>query len=122
MNKIESRTLRILPFHHDFFDLNFVVEIVMTNGDLWNRICICFIYFLPIFLVNEYETNIVNLMDILGTVGGFYEILSIISSLFVPKLVDLFFKKNLQKNEHRENKEWFSYPSMFKYNKSSKRK
>ena len=72
--------------------------------------------------MNEYETNIVNLMDILGTVGGFYEILSILSSLFVPKLVDFFFKKNLQKNENRENKEWFSYPSIVKHNKSHKKK
>ena len=51
-------------------------------------------------------------MDILGTIGGFYEILYITTSLFLKRIIDYFFNKNLIKKVKGDGKEWFSYPSV----------
>ena len=50
-------------------------------------------------------------MDILGTIGGFYEVLYITVSFFLKKLIDLSLKKSLKKKVIKDNKQWFSYPS-----------
>ena len=50
-------------------------------------------FVLGFFLIeNDFEMNIINIMEILGTVGGFYEILYVFSSIFVKRIVERFFK------------------------------
>ena len=63
--------------------------------------------------INDYETNIIGIIDILGIIGGFYEILHLTWSIFVQRIADFFFKRNLMKKLifKKKEKEWFSYPS-----------
>ena len=60
-------------------------------------------------------------MDILGVIGGLYEILYIFTSLCLRRIIDRFFKINLVKKKSLGNeKEWFTYPSLVKEKKSNK--
>ena len=64
-------------------------------------------------------------MDILGIIGGFYEVLYISSSVFIKVIVEYFFKKSIKGGKVAKSKEkdWFSYPSRLKdgnKNKSNK--
>ena len=62
--------------------------------------------------INVFETTFLNFFDVLGTIGGTYEIVYLLSSLIFKVLVNslfksLFFKKG---NYKSDEKEWFSYP------------
>ena len=73
------------------------------------------------FIANSYETEIINFMDILGIIGGLYEILYIFTSLFLRKIIDAFFRRNLiQKQNLKSKNGWFTYPSWVKGKKSNK--
>ena len=63
--------------------------------------------------VREYETNIIGIIDIIGVVGGFYEILYLISIFFIQKGVDFLFKRDLAKRLKMKKKynEWFTFPT-----------
>ena len=62
---------------------------------------------------NEYEINIIGIIDIIGVVGGFYEILYLTSTVFLQKIVEFLFKRNLVKrlSVKKKDNEWFSFPT-----------
>lgn len=60
-------------------------------------------------------------MDILGIIGGIYEILYILTSLFLTRVIEWLVRRNLVKKIHHEDQQqWFTYPSRTKEKRGNK--
>jgi len=65
------------------------------------------------YKINVFEANIMNFLEVLGTIGGIYEILYLASTFFLKINVRFITRHNLVQKLHNEiqNNSWFSYPS-----------
>ena len=62
--------------------------------------------------INVFETNFLSFFDVLGTIGGTYEIIYLLSSLIFKIFINSVFKSAFIKKviQESDQKEWFSYP------------
>lgn len=68
------------------------------------------------YQVNVYETNISNLVDIFGLVGGIFELAHVFSGFLLGMITDRILRKDILNSGKEGNynveasEEWFSYP------------
>jgi len=63
------------------------------------------------FRANVYETQMMGIFDVLGAIGGLYELLRIITSVLLVKIINFQMKKDiLDDTKEEENSNFFTYP------------
>ena len=68
-----------------------------------------------------YETNFINLFDIIGLTGGFLVVIGLIIALITQIIGNFIFKKELDRSNVRKNGKWFSYPPIFSHENKEKK-
>lgn len=61
-------------------------------------------------VINSYETNVINLIDVFGLVGGLFELLQVISGIFISYITSILFKKDLATRKSDESESLFTHP------------
>ena len=66
--------------------------------------------------VNVYETNVLNLLEVLGTIGGVYELLYLFFAFILKVYCDWICNTNMIQNQRKKSNisDWFSYPTSLK--------
>ena len=93
-----------------FYSFEKISTINLNSNDNLGRII-----FKSIPRINIFEVNIISFMDIIGIIGGIYQILYIFSSLLLKGIYEYSFKNEieskLKEREVRDN--WFTYPNYY---------
>ena len=65
--------------------------------------------------INIFEVNIINFIDILGLIGGIFQILKVFSSLLLKSIYEYSFKNEikLKLKEKEIRGDWFTYPNYY---------
>ena len=67
--------------------------------------------------------SVINFFDILGDVGGLYELLTIAAGILFKILFAFQMKRDLKRKSNKEESgDWFSYPALLNKNKSHNKK
>eukprot|EP00344_Euplotes_crassus_P003578 CAMPEP_0197003442 /NCGR_PEP_ID=MMETSP1380-20130617/7715_1 /TAXON_ID=5936 /ORGANISM="Euplotes crassus, Strain CT5" /LENGTH=240 /DNA_ID=CAMNT_0042421957 /DNA_START=329 /DNA_END=1052 /DNA_ORIENTATION=+ len=75
-------------------------------------------------VITVHGTSVISILDIFGQIGGLYEILYLLASLFIRRISTILYKRDIQAIEKQtKNRDgWFTYPSSRDTRKSRKRK
>ncbi|CAI2362872.1 unnamed protein product [Moneuplotes crassus] len=106
----------------EFLDIDSCVYRSQTRSD--NHTMAAIVFNVNDF-VQTYETTVISFLEVLGQVGGLFEILSLTLSLLLKIVLKFLFKKNVKQIEKtiNKNEEWFSYPAnVYDSRKSRKNK
>ena len=80
-------------------------------------------YFAHSLQGNIYDVSVINFFDILGDVGGLYELLTIAAGILFKILFAFQMKRDLKRKTNKEESgDWFSYPALLNQNKSCNKK
>lgn len=79
----------------------------LDSGNTMNQV-----FFRLTLFHDSHDTSVISFLEVLGQIGGLYEILYLTSSFFLGKITKFLFQRDIKKIERkiRNTDDWFSYP------------